>query len=159
MPARLRKFLALPAHDKLLLAQAWFMLGWYRAAILLLPFQRLTVNFERSPQPTALPSLSPSALEEARRIGHLVAVAARYTPWQSLCLVQVLVVQQLLARRSIPGQFYLGAKKGEISARAPDGISAHAWLRCGDFVVSGEVGCEEFAILSAFSWLGTEVGR
>ncbi len=45
-------------------------------------------------------------------IGYLVAAAARYTPWQSRCLVQVLVTQRLLAKRNIPGQFYLGVRRG-----------------------------------------------
>lgn len=152
MSARLQKFIALSLGDKLLLLQAWFVLGWYRAALLLVPLKRLTAGLERQVQSSPTMSLPPAQIEEAEKIGYLVAVAASMTPWQSLCLVQVLTVQKILARRGVPGQFYLGVQKGEISAEAPDGLAAHAWLQCADTVVSGEAGHEQYVVVSAFSW-------
>lgn len=85
-------------------------------------------------------------------IGYLVAAAARVTPWQSLCLIQVLVVQRLLATRGIPGQFYLGVRRGCELTDDPTGLSAHAWLQCGEHIVNGAVGHERFTVISTFSW-------
>ena len=85
-------------------------------------------------------------------IGRLVAAASRITPWQSLCLTQVLVVQRLLASRDIPGQFYLGVRRGGELTDDPAGLSAHAWLQCGEDIVNGKAGHEEFTVVSAFSW-------
>ena len=90
--------------------------------------------------------------QEALIIGRLVTAASRITPWQSLCLTQVLVVQRLLASRNIPGQFYLGVRRGCELTDDPTGLSAHAWLQCGEDIVSGRAGHERFTVVSAFSW-------
>lgn len=152
MSARLQKFIALSLGDKLLLMQAWGLLGWYRAAVLLVPFKRLTARFRHHSRPQTPGALNAQQREQALQIGYLVAVAANYTPWQSLCLVQVLTTRRLLARRGIPGQFFLGVQKGEISEEAPNGLAAHAWLQCADTVVNGGAGHEQYTVTSAFSW-------
>lgn len=153
-PNRLQKFTALPTRHKLLLAQAWVMLGWYRAAVLLLTFKHLASQLRHHPLAMPPPALPPDQRDEAVAIGRLVAAAARFTPWQSLCLTQVLVVQRLLARRNIPGQFYLGVRRGRERTDDPTGLSAHAWLQCGDDIVNGRAGHERFTVVSTFSWGG-----
>ena len=90
--------------------------------------------------------------DEAKMIGYLVAAAANHTPWQSLCLVQVLVTQRLLAKRNIPGQFYLGVRPGCERSDDPTGLAAHAWLQCGDAIVNGAAGHEQYTVVSTFSW-------
>lgn len=154
MTNRLHKFTALPARHKLMLLQAWCMLGWYRAAVLLVSFKRLTANLQHHPLAMPPPALQPQLREEALAIGRLVAASGRVTPWQSLCLTQVLVVQRLLAARGIPGQFYLGVRRGCERTDDPTGLSAHAWLQCGDTIVNGRAGHEQFTVVSTFSWGG-----
>lgn len=82
----------------------------------------------------------------------MVARAARYTPWQSLCLVQVLANQVLLAREGIAGQFYLGASTGARVSQPDKALAAHAWLECGDEIISGIIGHKQYAVLARFSW-------
>jgi len=135
-----------------MLAHAWFMLGWYRAGLLLLSFKRLTRDLQYHALPMPAAQLPGGQREEALMIGRLVAAASRYTPWQSLCLAQVLVVQRLLANRHIPGQFYLGVRRGCELTDDPTGLSAHAWLQCGEDIVNGRAGHERFTVVSAFSW-------
>ena len=86
---------------------------------------------------------------EARELGSLVAIAARYSPWRGRCLIQVLVLQQLLAQRQIPGFFCLGVRKADDTAKALD---AHAWLQCGDVFVNGATPERHYTALSSFSW-------
>jgi Transglutaminase-like superfamily len=142
----------LPPRQKFLMVQAWFLLGWYRAATLLVPFKRLAAKLQH--HPLAKPALAPlpDQREEALIVGRLVAAASQATPWQSRCLTQVLVVQHLLAKRDIPGQFYLGVRRGCELTDDPTGLSAHAWLQCGDDIVSGQAGHERFTVVSTFSW-------
>ena len=83
-----------------------------------------------------------------------MASAAKYTPWQSLCLAQVLVTQRLLAKRNISGQFSLGVLRNRELTDDVGGLSAHAWLQCGDVIVSGVAGHERFTVVSNFSWDG-----
>ncbi|MEH6518281.1 MAG: lasso peptide biosynthesis B2 protein [Halioglobus sp.] len=152
MARRINKFIALTPRHKFTLAQAWFMLGWYRAGLLLLSFKRLTRKLQHHALPVPAAQLPSGQREEALIIGRLVAAASRITPWQSLCLTQVLVVQRLLAKRNIPGQFYLGVRRGGELTDDPTGLSAHAWLQCGEDIVNGRAGHERFTVVSAFSW-------
>ena len=149
---KLAQFSALTFAQKKIIVGAWFMLAWFRAAILSTSFKRLASQLQHHRKVPRAQNLSASQLEKAANIGRLVAIAARHTPWQSRCLVQVLVVQRLLARCNIPGQFYLGVRKGSEGDQNPGGLSAHAWLQCGDVIVNGARGCEAFAIVSTFSW-------
>ena len=128
------------------------MLGWYRAGILLVSFKRLTPKLQHHPLAMPPPAIPAVQRDEAIMVGWLVAAAASVTPWQSLCLTQVLVAQRLLAKRNIPGQLYLGVRKGENSELAPAGLSAHAWLQCDHSIVSGGAGHEGFVVVSTFSW-------
>jgi hypothetical protein len=150
--SKLQKFVALPSDKKVLLVRAWFMLGWYRAGILLLSFKRLTASIRRNPQAVLPTALSADQRDKAVATGYLVAVAARHTPWQSHCLSQVLVTQRLLAKCGIPGQFYLGVRRGSALVDDPAGLSAHAWLQCGEDIVSGAAGHEQFTVVATFSW-------
>ena len=92
--------------------------------------------------------ISPEQLALARELGQLVAMAARYSPWQGRCLIQVLVLQHLLAQRQIPGFFSLGVRR----AGDEDALDAHAWLQCGDVVVNGATLERPYTALSSFSW-------
>lgn len=130
------------------------MLGWYRAMILLLPFKRITANLQHHSVAQPPLALLPARQGAAIMIGRLVATAARFTPWRSVCLTQVLVTQRLLAKREIPGQFYLGVRRGCEFTDDPAGLSAHAWLQCGDVIVNGAAGHENFSVVSSFSWGG-----
>ena len=154
MLSRARKFLQLSGAEKRLFLRAWLLLGRYRAATLLRPFKHLARHLEHHPQQPEAAAVSEQQLRQARTIGRLVAQAASHTPWKSPCLTQVLVVQKLLAERRVPGQFYLGVRKGCPTSGDPDKLAAHAWLQCGDVIINGERACDEFAVVSAFSWGG-----
>lgn len=155
----LRKFLALSPSEKAVLIQAWFLLGYARIALLTVPFRRLAASLQHHRGAGEPPALVPEQLLLATRIGYLVEAAARFTPWRSLCLAQVLVTQRLLARRGIPGQFYLGVRVGCELTDDPSGLSAHAWLQCGDQVVNGAAGHEEFTLISTFRWGAESQGQ
>jgi hypothetical protein len=55
----------------------------------------------------------------------------------------------MLKRRGIPGVFYLGVAKDEESKEK---MKAHAWSQCGDMIITGERGYEEFVVVSIFGW-------
>lgn len=150
--SRLKKFRDLTLQHKILLLKAWLLLGWYRLAILTLSFKRLTADLEHHRIAAPQKHLLPGQRKEAEAIGRLVANASQITPWQSLCLVQVLVVQRLLAKRNISGQFFLGVRKGESDSNQENSLAAHAWLQCDEDIVNGAYGHEHFVVVSAFSW-------
>ncbi len=81
------------------------------------------------------PSLPPPAdaaegLQEARRLGWVVARTLRLLPGDTRCLTRSLVLTRLLAQRGIPAKLVIGARP------APDFL-AHAWVECaGEAVLS-----------------------
>ena len=82
-------------------------------------------------------------------IGKVIASAANNTPWESACLAQSLTAQRMLKRRGIPGVFYLGVRKDE---NADEKMSAHAWTQCGDAIITGHKGHEDYTVVSVFRW-------
>jgi Transglutaminase-like superfamily len=54
----------------------------------------------------------------------------------------------MLRRRKIAGTLYLGIAEDAV---APELLTAHAWLRCGDVILTGESECEHFSMVSCFA--------
>lgn len=81
------------------------------------------------------PSLPPPAdpadgLQEARRLGWVVARTLRLLPGDTRCLTRSLVLTRLLAQRGIPAKLVIGARP------SPEFL-AHAWVECdGEAVLS-----------------------
>lgn len=61
------------------------------------------------------------ALEDARRLGWIVARTLALMPGDTRCLARSLVLTRLLARRGIPTKLVIGA-------RATPDFLAHAWV-------------------------------
>ncbi|MGA8746089.1 MAG: lasso peptide biosynthesis B2 protein [Solirubrobacterales bacterium] len=62
-----------------------------------------------------------TALEEARRLGHIVVRALALVPGDTRCLRRSLVLMQLMDRRGISAQLVIGTRT------SPDFL-AHAWI-------------------------------
>lgn len=148
---RLDRFRAQGGRRQRLLARAWCMLGYYRLALWVGSFRRRVAALQHQRQATPAAPLSGEQAAEAAELGALVAIAARYTPWRSSCLVQVLALQHLLAARAIPGQFYLGVRLGQAD-QPPGALGAHAWLQCGEAVVCGEPARRGYRVISVYRW-------
>ena len=142
----LSKLRELSWTDRRLLLEAFSWLGLVRILVALLPFARIASMF-RLKQGEDLAPLDEALEEKAARVGRAVRVAARRLPWDSTCLTQAVAGAVLLRRRGIPSTFYLGVAK---DVTASEGLSAHAWLRCGDAILTGASGHERFAVVSAF---------
>lgn len=149
VPKPLQHYLALDGPSKLLLLKIYALLGYYRAAILLTSFKRLAAALEHFREEPPRSGVGSQQLQRAAHLGYLVAGAARFTPWQSACLVQVLTLQRLMVKEGIGGRFYLGVNRESGSGE----LRAHAWLRCGKQVINGAGGHEQFAVVSTYSWL------
>ena len=133
--------------ERLLLLEAFMQLCFARLAVLILPFRWLAVSLGRRMKETGT-QINPSDLRYARMVGQAVCSAARYTPWESVCLPQAVAAQWMLKRRNIPGTVYLGLAKVETK---PEKLSAHAWLRCGHIILTGREGHRQFTVVATFS--------
>ena len=139
------KFFKLPRDKQRLLFEAFILSGIGRFAILFLPFNKLAA-FAGKYREESHERLSD--IEEATidKIVWAVAVASRYTPWESKCFVQALTGQIMLRRRKISSTLYLGVAKDK--EKKP---IAHAWLRSGSIIVTGRYGYNSFTQVAKFA--------
>jgi hypothetical protein len=129
--------------EQRLFLEALFWLALSRMAILTVPFRRIAPFLGRTMAETPAHAL-PHATVPAY-ISWAVRTASRYTPWESKCLAQAMAAKMMLKRRRFPSTLYLGLlKEGE------KGLSAHAWLRCGDRILTGAPVHRQFTVVAAF---------
>ena len=146
---KIKKFINLHGEEKKLFFEAYATLGMMRTAILTVSFKRLTRSLEHVAKKKELQTLNAQEMKTAKQVGQAIMRASAYTPWESACLAQSLTAQRMLQKRGIPGVFYLGAMKDEESEEK---LKAHAWSQCGETIITGGGGHEEFTVLSVFGW-------
>ena len=149
MPRSIKRFIALGRAEQGLFLLAYGILGVMRAAILLLPFKWLSRSLRQLPGPSHSVALSESQQRAALQVGEAVTRAARYTPWNSNCLAQALTAYHLLYHRGIPGVICLGAAR---DTAVQGKLTAHAWVRAGDTILTGAAGHEAFSEFTLFAW-------
>lgn len=146
---KIKKFTKLSSEEKKLFLEAYVTLGMMRTAILTVSFKRLTRSLEHLPNKGEMVALNNEENSKAIAVGQAITRASLYTPWESACLAQSLTAQRMLQKRGIPGVFYLGAAKDDESEKK---MKAHAWSQCGETIITGGGGHEDFTVLSVFGW-------
>lgn len=145
--SRWSKFLARPAADRRLFIEALFALVRAKVLVHTVPFRRLAPDLGRSQAETP-PSVSTEERAVAVKISWAVQTAARYVPLGFVCLPQAIAAQRMLRRRGLASTLYLGVAPDRTQ---PDAIQAHAWLRVGDKIVTGEFEARRHAPLAWFA--------
>ncbi|RNL63230.1 lasso peptide biosynthesis B2 protein [Nocardioides marmoriginsengisoli] len=144
----MRGFVRLGLRDQVRFTAAWFLLGFARLLIILLPFtavRRLLGEDRTGAGQRPAPALEPEQLVRAAHIGRIVEAAAAHAPWRSDCYPQALTARTFLALRRIPHVVSFGVR------RDGDALVAHAWVHAGDVAVTGGNG-REYTEVGAFSW-------
>ena len=142
--SRVRKFLVLASADRACLVEAAAWLGLARLAILVLPFRWLAPRLGRHMAQSPAKAAASAALLD--RISWSVNTASRHLPWECKCLVQALAGKAMLRRRGVASTLYLGVAKDPEA-----GLQAHAWLRCGERILTGELALAGFTVISTFA--------
>jgi hypothetical protein len=146
----LHKVLALSWRDRALLLEAVAALTVTRAALLVVPFRKLVRRALRRSAPPlpglgAAPTTGRADPGTAKRVGWALQVTAAHLPFGSSCLVRALAGKLMLDRRGVPCLVVLGV-------RAPGAdFGAHAWLRAGELIVSGEAEAPDYSELARFA--------
>ena len=113
----LEKFLALPAAQKGMLAEAALELAHASITLRVLPW--------RVASRSLMVVEGGESEEVARGIANAIRIAAAYAPWRPTCLRQALATQRMLRRRGIAGRI-------QISFPDPKNKThAHAWVLSG----------------------------
>lgn len=129
---------------KLEFMQAFIYTGFYRAFILFVPFNKLRKRMGKHKEESALIE-DKEVYRQASHISWVVTLIASKTPWESKCLVQALTAQRMLKSKGISTTIYLGVRKSE------DEMKAHAWLRCGEYYVTGGAISDQYIVVAKFA--------
>jgi hypothetical protein len=122
--------------------EAWCFLHFAKLVILLIPFRkiaswmgRLQVESTHDLHYTEIPV----------KIEYAVRRASRYTLHKSKCYDQALTAKALLGQSGLPATIYFGLAKENDKK-----LKAHAWVRCGNFIITGKAGLEQFTVVASF---------
>lgn len=142
---KIHSFSLLKFTEILLLLETFFLLGVARFLITL-PFSRISPllgkHMDETPQTSKLSSVQ---IQQMKNIKHAIEIISKHTLWDSKCLVKAITAMFMLKRRGIESTLYLGTAKEE------GGLIAHAWLRSGEFYVTGADVMKKFSIVAKFA--------
>jgi hypothetical protein len=133
-----------------LLIEAVAYLFAARLALIFIPFPRLARRIGTFVPPAdarAATSQGAPAADQARLakdIGWAVTRAARYVPFDAVCLPQAMAARVMLKRRGVKSVMHFGAAKGEHK------LDAHAWLDAAGVEVTGYPVAKNFAEIACF---------
>lgn len=143
---KVKTYFQLSKHLRVLVLKAFILTGFYRFVILFVPFRKLASHIGTERYETSKDDLCDIMI--VKDIRKAVLIVSKNTPWESKCLVQALTAQRLLKRRKISSTIYMGLAKKE------DGqLLAHAWLRVGQWIITGE---KEMHAFQPVAWFGYE---
>lgn len=120
------RYMKLPASDRWLLVCAAFAIIKARLTVTFVPLRQIL-------KPLALQTAALSPSVDAARIGWAVETVSRIVPTGKNCLVRAMAARTILARYGFRGEIRLGIRKN-----SSDVLNGHAWLECGDQIITGE---------------------
>jgi hypothetical protein len=141
---QIRTFLLLDLKLKKLMFETFFYLGCARI-IKILPLAKLGPILGTYMKDTSF-TKNPSGNATIKNISSAINIISRYTFWESNCLVRAIAAMKMLERRKIESTLYLGMAKDE-----KGNLLAHAWLRSGDFFVTGAEEMQRFTVVGKFA--------
>lgn len=133
---------------QLMFIEAFVLSGIYRFMVLYLPFKYIKRQLGKHKTESTY-ELLVDEYRVAKEIREIVLLVCKHTPWESKCLIRAMLVQHFLERKKIATTIYLGVNKDDLN-----NMKAHAWIRCGEMIVTGQYEKDHFIQVAYFSNVG-----
>ena len=145
MAAFLRRFFIVSRFEYILLIQTFVTVLYY--AFLITLFSRRFILKRVGKAGVESPhEISANDTVLAKQVAQAIRRSERIIPWRITCFAKAIAAKKILKQRGLPSTLYLGvAKVGS------DSITAHAWLRCGNVIVTGKEEMARFTPVAFFS--------
>lgn len=141
----IKKLILLPVDQKLLFLEAIYYAIFFRIISKCTPFKywqkilgktrkEIIANFDETQRPVV------------QMVFRAMRRSSVYLPIKENCLVDAFVVKKMLSKRNIRCTLYLGITKKDGSA-----LKAHAWLKCGNEIITGHKGVQQFKVVNWYS--------
>lgn len=131
-----------------LLAEALLAAAGAKLRLWTMPFAQIAPRLGTKGAETLRGEEAAAEREVARRVSWAVQAVGRYLPERVVCLPQAMAAQRMLARRGVATTLYLGVKQDAAKA---GGMGAHAWLRAGNFLVTGKAARPGHVVVGMFA--------
>ncbi|MDD5597010.1 MAG: lasso peptide biosynthesis B2 protein [Victivallaceae bacterium] len=138
----LKSFIKIPLNEKKIVFETVVLLLLGRI-LLLVPYKYMKRFFGVYNE---TPENKVADIRESRRISIYIRLVGNKLPWKCTCLVKALAAKIMLQRRKIPATIYFGMARNEERK-----LIAHAWVKCGDFLVVGKDDKYEYKTVGYFS--------
>ncbi|MDD5698340.1 MAG: lasso peptide biosynthesis B2 protein [Victivallaceae bacterium] len=136
-----KSFVNLPFGGKKTVIEAVCLLLFARL-LLVLPYKYMKPflgNCREAPEKA-------TDLRELHRISGCIRRVGNRLPWKCSCLVNALAAKIMLKKRGIPATIYFGMTRDDEMR-----LVAHAWVKSGDFLVTGKDNEREYKTVGYFS--------
>ena len=135
----------------MLFCETWLLLALSRSLIFFWPFRRLRL-FLGNPVSHAEAEQVASELTTSEDLLKLIQLsiirAGHRSPWRTKCFEQALAARMMLFRRRIQSVIFFGV---HMNPEEPGKkMSAHAWLICSNYTVTGGKDNTHFNIVGCF---------
>lgn len=138
------KFIKLTSYEKKLFLEALYYLAASRLLLIFKPFKKIAPDLGNNIDNKGC-KLSEMDMEGIKNISKMIQIASKNVPWNSKCLVQAITAKAMLSRRNIPCTIYFG-----LAEDSENKLIAHAWVKCGEIIVTGKLGMNRFKIINTF---------
>lgn len=125
-------FIKAPTKLKWRIVQVLVLSAYYRHLILHKEFSKIS-NKLGTYQSEIRTEPNETQFKELIMISQAIKMVCNHTWWKSECLVRAFIASYYLKRKKIPGTIYMGVSRDE-----KKDMIAHAWTRCGQYLVTGE---------------------
>ena len=139
---KIHKWLSYSYKEKLLFIKVFFITGIYSFIINKIKLNKYSKILGYENQESAY-EICEEMKYYAQKIGSIIEIVSKYTPWRSECFVKAMTVQKMLKHKGIESTMYMGVKRDD------EKMIAHAWVRCGSIYVVGGNG-ENYAVVKKF---------
>ena len=127
---KIKKYLAYGNKEKLLIIKAFLITGICNLIINRIPIKKYNKMLgEKGGESDMI--ISREAELKAEKIGDIINMVSKHTPWNSRCFVKAMTAQILLKQYKIGSTLYMGVRKKNSQ------MTAHAWVRSGRVSVVG----------------------
>lgn len=141
-------FWRMPFQEKRLFFINGCLLGCAKMAQLFLSYRQLHTYLGRSCQMLVTSTmLSGEQLQQALLIRRTIALAVRFTPWISTCLIQAMIASFWCRYYKIPYMLFIGLDKNS----KPSEKNAHAWVMAGPVAITGGNALATHQVICSYS--------
>lgn len=145
---RWRTFRSWPKGRRSLALEAFCLLGICRFLIRYVSFNFVASRLMGWFMAETVKTTCPHQAALAADVGWIVERLSGFTPWESACLAQAMAAQNMLKRRGIGSTLYLGLTN---PGRYGSETEAHAWLRSGTAILTGESEMGDFQTVACYA--------